>query len=70
MCVNDGPFTANYELVGDPLDVVRGEWGDWSDSCPSNSAICGISTNIEEYLGYGRDDTALNDAKMYCCSYL
>uniref|UniRef100_A0A671QTJ8 Vitelline membrane outer layer protein 1-like n=1 Tax=Sinocyclocheilus anshuiensis TaxID=1608454 RepID=A0A671QTJ8_9TELE len=41
-----------------------GEWGEWGPTCQGR-AICGIKTRIEE-PGSG-DNTALNDAHMYCC---
>uniref|UniRef100_A0A672LB31 Vitelline membrane outer layer 1 homolog b n=1 Tax=Sinocyclocheilus grahami TaxID=75366 RepID=A0A672LB31_SINGR len=42
-----------------------GEWGGWGPTC-QGKAICGIKTRIEEPQGSG-DNTALNDARMYCC---
>ena len=44
-------------------------WGEWSDfiSCPSNTAICGISTLVEPDQGSEDDDTALNAVIFYCC---
>ncbi|XP_067232584.1 vitelline membrane outer layer protein 1-like [Chanodichthys erythropterus] len=51
-------------LQGDGTD--RGEWGDWSPLC-QGKGICGIRTRVEEPQGYLRDDTALNDVRMYCC---
>ncbi|XP_050948873.1 vitelline membrane outer layer protein 1-like isoform X1 [Labeo rohita] len=50
-------------LLGDGTD--RGEWGDWSPLCKGRG-MCGIRTLIEESQGIG-DDTALNDARMFCC---
>ncbi|XP_026091155.1 vitelline membrane outer layer protein 1-like [Carassius auratus] len=50
-------------LLGDGTD--KGEWGDWSSSCQGRG-MCGIMTRIEEKLKFG-DDTALNDARMFCC---
>ncbi|VDI40618.1 Hypothetical predicted protein [Mytilus galloprovincialis] len=44
-----------------------GTYGEWSDACPDNSAICGIQTKIQSYQGGGADDTALNDVKFFCC---
>ena len=32
-----------------------------------DSAICGLRTRVEDYLG-GADDTSLNDVEFYCCS--
>ena len=48
-----------------------GEWGTWStvESCPVNTAICGIRTQIEPYQGSATtdDDTALNGVEFFCC---
>ncbi|GGA02670.1 hypothetical protein [Okeania sp. KiyG1] len=45
------------------------DWGGWSSrqSCPPQSAICGIKTRVEPWQRSG-DDTALNDAIFICCS--
>ena len=56
-----------YEIVAEPGYGVFGSWGSWSESCPSNSAVCGIQTSLEPIQG-GGDDTALNDIKLFCCS--
>ncbi|XP_048022423.1 vitelline membrane outer layer protein 1-like isoform X3 [Megalobrama amblycephala] len=42
-----------------------GDWGDWSSAC-GGRGICGIKTRVENPQGNG-DDTALNDARIYCC---
>ncbi|XP_048022417.1 vitelline membrane outer layer protein 1-like [Megalobrama amblycephala] len=42
-----------------------GDWGSWSSAC-GGRGICGIKTRVESPQGNG-DDTALNDAQMYCC---
>ena len=46
---------------------VWGQFGRWSESCPPESAVCGIQTKIEPKQGKASDDTALNDVKLYCC---
>ncbi|XP_048022415.1 vitelline membrane outer layer protein 1-like [Megalobrama amblycephala] len=51
-------------LQGDGTDW--GEWGDWSPFC-QGKGMCGIRTRVEEPQGYFGDDTALNDARMFCC---
>uniref|UniRef100_A0A8C2F2H0 Vitelline membrane outer layer protein 1-like n=1 Tax=Cyprinus carpio TaxID=7962 RepID=A0A8C2F2H0_CYPCA len=43
-----------------------GTWGGWSQTC-QGKGICGIKTRIEKPQGSG-DDTALNDASMFCCN--
>ncbi|KAK9954915.1 hypothetical protein ABG768_014829 [Culter alburnus] len=50
-------------LKGD--GTAWGDWGDWSSAC-GGKGICGIKTRVEGPQGSG-DDTALNDAQMYCC---
>ncbi|NET66386.1 MAG: hypothetical protein F6K63_19140 [Moorea sp. SIO1G6] len=47
----------------------RLDWGGWSSrqSCPRQSAICGLKTRVESSQRRG-DDTALNDAEFTCCS--
>ncbi|XP_073799719.1 vitelline membrane outer layer 1 homolog a isoform X1 [Danio rerio] len=52
-----------YELNGDGTDW--GDWGSWSKTC-QGKGICGIKTLVEGPQGIW-DDTALNDAVMYCC---
>ncbi|XP_077077469.1 vitelline membrane outer layer protein 1-like isoform X2 [Siphateles boraxobius] len=42
-----------------------GDWGNWSPKC-KGTGICGIQTRIEDPRGI-RDDTALNDVRMFCC---
>lgn len=56
----------SYELSRPPGSGAYGSYGGWSDSCPANSAICGISTRVEGPQG-GGDDTALNDVRLFCC---
>jgi len=66
MCQDLGSQTHQYELARDPGDGEWGEYGEWSESCGANSAICGIRTKVEENQ-HGLDDTTLNDVIMYCC---
>ena len=48
-----------------------GTYGNWSESCAVNTAVCGIQTRIESSLGSEdhEDDTALNDVKLFCCDW-
>lgn len=54
------------EATNTDLTYLRGVYGNWSDSCPLGTAICGIQTRIlaAQFLG---DDIALTDAKFFCC---
>ncbi|NWQ79622.1 VMO1 protein, partial [Columbina picui] len=42
-----------------------GQWGGWSPQCPR--AVCGIQTRQDPAWGLKRDDTALNDLRLFCC---
>ncbi|KAL4218208.1 Vitelline membrane outer layer protein 1 [Mactra antiquata] len=57
------------EISHSPGQGVWGNYGNYSPTCPVNSAICGLTTKIEGDQGSG-DDTTLNDVKFYCCSDL
>ena len=57
--------TGQYELDGES-PTTWGRRQAWSESCPLNSAVCGLKTRVEAYQG-DVDDTALNDVEMYCC---
>ncbi|XP_031555991.1 vitelline membrane outer layer protein 1 homolog isoform X2 [Actinia tenebrosa] len=52
-----------YHLQGNGMP-----WGSWTarQECPTGSYICGLKTQVEPSQGRG-DDTALNDARFYCC---
>ncbi len=43
-----------------------GDWGPWT-SCPSDSAVCGLSVRVEGPQG-SDDDTAMNGMRLICCS--
>lgn len=52
-------------------DVRSLPWGDWTNKqrCPSKTAVCGISTQVEE-LGKNlrrEDETTLNNVDIACC---
>ena len=57
----------DYDLDHAPGHGQWGSYAGWSESCPLNSAICGIQSRIENAQG-GGDDTALNDVIFFCCS--
>ncbi|PKK18152.1 vitelline membrane outer layer protein 1 homolog [Columba livia] len=42
-----------------------GQWGSWSPQCPR--AVGGIQTRQDPAWGLKRDDTALNDLRLFCC---
>ncbi|XP_052093529.1 vitelline membrane outer layer protein 1 homolog isoform X2 [Mytilus californianus] len=58
---------SDFDLSYPPGYGIYGTYGEWSDACPVNSAICGIQTKIHPVQGGGADDTALNDVKFFCC---
>ncbi|CAG2225348.1 Vitelline membrane outer layer protein 1 homolog [Mytilus edulis] len=57
----------DFDLSFPPGYGKYGAYGEWSDACPVNSAICGLKTKIQAAQGAGFDDTALNDVKFFCC---
>ncbi|XP_051734799.1 vitelline membrane outer layer protein 1-like isoform X2 [Ctenopharyngodon idella] len=62
---NNIRFSCSDGVVLKGESTAWGDWGDWSSACDGRG-ICGIKTRVEEPQGNG-DDTALNDAQMYCC---
>ncbi|XP_073680584.1 vitelline membrane outer layer protein 1-like [Garra rufa] len=56
--------SGGFYLLGE--GISWGDWGNWSQTC-HGKGICGIKTWIQAPQGEG-DDTALNDAQMYCCN--
>ncbi|XP_071138729.1 vitelline membrane outer layer protein 1 homolog [Mytilus edulis] len=57
----------DFDLSFPPGYGKYGSYGEWSDACPVNSAICGVKTKIQAAQGAGFDDTALNDVRFFCC---
>lgn len=57
---------SGLDLSVSPGSGSYGYYGEWSQACPVNSAICGIKTKIEDKKGIF-DDTALNDVEFFCC---
>ncbi|KAK3577441.1 hypothetical protein CHS0354_032292 [Potamilus streckersoni] len=72
MCRDFNSNSQERELSHPPGHGAWGSYGDWSQSCPLNSAICGIQTKVEPFQGdgslFGGDDTALNDVQFICCN--
>ncbi|VDI40617.1 Hypothetical predicted protein [Mytilus galloprovincialis] len=66
-CRNFKDSMNNFDLSYPPGYGTHGSYGEWSEDCPVNSAICGIKTKIHSYQGEEGDDTALNDVKFFCC---
>ncbi|VDI47391.1 Hypothetical predicted protein [Mytilus galloprovincialis] len=56
----------DFGLSVSPGHARYGLYGNWSDACPANSAICGVKTKMHAYQVHG-DDTALNDVQFFCC---
>ncbi|XP_045192206.2 uncharacterized protein LOC123548751 [Mercenaria mercenaria] len=63
---NDLHWTQNLQELANPIVGAEGQYGKWSEKCPTGSAICGIQTRIEGHLSKG-DNTALNDVRFFCC---
>ncbi|CAG2233561.1 unnamed protein product [Mytilus edulis] len=66
-CRNFKDSGSDFDLSYPPGYGLYGSYGEWSDACPVNSAICGIKTKIHPDKGFGIDDTALNDVQFFCC---
>ncbi len=64
ICANTDGTSANVR-GGEMLTF--GEWKTINRMCPSESAICGIRTQVERPQGGRRDDTALNNVDLACC---
>lgn len=47
--------------------LAWGEYGAWSPRC--EKGLCGIQTKQEPLRGIALDDTALNDARLFCCNH-
>ncbi|XP_015706664.1 vitelline membrane outer layer protein 1 homolog [Coturnix japonica] len=64
---NDASFMCSDGTVLDGGGGARGQWGNWSQPCPTHVGICGIRTRVEAPQR-SQDDTGLNDAAMVCCT--
>ncbi|KAK3606746.1 hypothetical protein CHS0354_036543 [Potamilus streckersoni] len=64
--LTDNTGSSEHELALENGKGLFGSYGSWSESCPWNTAICGMRVKIEDDQ-HGRDDTALNDVQFYCC---
>ncbi|XP_006863549.1 PREDICTED: vitelline membrane outer layer protein 1 homolog [Chrysochloris asiatica] len=62
--VNNVRFRCSDGLELEGPGLTWGEFGDWSGSCPKG--VCGLQNKIEQPRGL-RDDTALNDVRLFCC---
>ncbi|KAJ7313329.1 hypothetical protein JRQ81_004620 [Phrynocephalus forsythii] len=59
MACSDGQI-----LEGEGLSY--GEYGEWSPPC--GKGVCGIQTKVEPQRGALKDDSALNDCRLLCCT--
>jgi hypothetical protein len=62
----------NKEGVAVAVAVDGGApWGDWRGAtfCPDDHYVCGIEQKVELVQGTNRDDTAVNDLKLWCCPF-
>lgn len=51
------------------ITAHKGYWGSWSkhwETCPLETAVCGVRTRVEPKQGKG-DDSAMNDIRLLCC---
>ena len=68
-CRGPGLFGTQEHIIEGTGYEYGGQWGDWSVSCETGTAVCGIQTRVTPYLGVGGDDTALDDLKLQCCKF-
>ncbi|XP_025047875.1 vitelline membrane outer layer protein 1 homolog [Alligator sinensis] len=67
LAATNARFTCSGGETLEPPGPDWGEWGVWSQSC--TKSICGIETRQEAPRGMGKDDTALNDVRFFCCNH-
>ncbi|XP_028911246.1 vitelline membrane outer layer protein 1 homolog [Ornithorhynchus anatinus] len=62
---NDVRFRCSGGAVVAGPGLGWGRFGPWSNPCPKG--VCGLQTKVDPPRGL-QDDTALNDARFFCCS--
>ncbi|XP_059125452.1 vitelline membrane outer layer protein 1 homolog [Peromyscus eremicus] len=63
--VNNVRFRCSNGVELEGPGLSWGDYGDWSNSCAKG--VCGLQTKIQKPRG-PRDDTALNDVRIFCCN--
>ncbi|XP_044306692.1 vitelline membrane outer layer protein 1 homolog [Varanus komodoensis] len=64
--VNNIKFRCSNGVILEESGGPFGAYSEWSKPC-LNGGICGIQTKQEPYQGPVKDDTALNDVRLFCC---
>eukprot|EP01084_Bolivina_argentea_P213076 362021_1 len=63
-CSND-----NHQTLMPDNCLNYGSWASTWSSCPAGSYICGLQEQYENDVHICDDDTGLNAARFYCCSF-